>query len=97
VNGGNWTGYSRDTAGGETTVDLGVTVAAATLYKLRIEFDKSRTEARFFVDDAYTGRVTANMPASGGIVSLRSVIVKSAGTTARTMNTHKMEAFAIYP
>lgn len=83
VNSGKFEGFCRDNAGTESTVDLGTTVAANTLYALTVCFDKARSEARFYVDGVMAGRVAANVPnavATGG----RAVIVKSAGTTART-------------
>ena len=95
TNSGKWQGYSKDNAGTETTVDLGVTVATTTVYNLRIELDKQNTEARFYIDGVMAGRVTANLP-NAVVCAPREVIVKSAGTTASTLNCHSMFAEAIY-
>lgn len=87
VNSGKWQGFSRDNAGTESTVDLGITAAVNTHYLLRVEIDKSKTEARFYIDGIMLGRVTGNMPnsvASGSRLS----IIKSAGTTSRVVNVH---------
>lgn len=96
VNSGKFQGYSRDNAGAESTVDLGVTVGAGTLYRLRVEIDKSKTEARFYIDGAMLGRVTGNMPDSVAVGS-RIIILKSAGTTAGIIRIHSMSSCAIYP
>lgn len=95
VNSGKFQGYSRDNAAAESTVDLGVTVTATQLYRLRVEIDKSKTEIRFYVDGAMLGLVTANMPANGSC-GARVVILKTAGTTARTLQVHAMSSAAIY-
>jgi len=96
TNSGKWEGYSKDNAGSETAVDLGITVAAATLYNLAIDFDKSRSEARFYIDGVFAGRVTANIP-NAVICGTRAIVLKSAGSTARTFNIHSMSAQAVYP
>lgn len=83
INSGKFEGFSRANGGGESTVDLGITVAANTLYVLTVCFDKAISEARFYVDGVMSGRVTGNMP-NGVAVGERAIIVKSAGTTART-------------
>lgn len=95
VNSGKFLGFSRNNAGSESTVDLGITVAAATLYRLRVEVDKSKTEVRFYVDGVMLGRVTGNMPNSVA-VGTRIVILKSAGTTAGIIRVHAMSSGATY-
>lgn len=84
TNSGKFFGISRDNGGSESAaVDLGVTVAANTLYTLTICFDKARAEGRFYVNGAFAGRVTSNMP-NAVAVGERIAIVKSLGGTART-------------
>lgn len=95
INSGKWELFSQDNAGSESVADLGVTVQAGTLYTIRVEINKSKTEARAYVNGAYVGRVTGNMPNST-IVSCRMTTRKSAGTTARTLNVHSFSAGAIY-
>lgn len=97
TNSGKFQGYNKDNAGSESTgVDLGVTVATATLYKLRVEIDKAKSESRFYVDGVFCGRATSNIPNSVA-VGARAIIVKSAGASARSLQLHNLSAGAIYP
>jgi hypothetical protein len=97
VNSGKFQAFCKDNAGSESTgVDLGVTVTAGQIYKIRIEVDKAKTEARFYIDSVFAGRVTTNMP-NDGAFGARVVILKSAGATERTTRVHSMSAGAIYP
>lgn len=82
TNSGKFLGVCRDNSGSQGTVDLGITVAANTAYVLTICHDKANGESRFYVDGVMSGRVTSNMP-NGVAVGDRTIIVKSAGTTAR--------------
>lgn len=95
INSGKFEGFTKNNAGTESTVDLGVTVAATTPYLLRIEIDKQKTEARFYVDGVMAGRVTTNLPNSGS-AGPREIIGKTNGTTASTLNCHSMTCEAIY-
>jgi len=96
VNSGKFQLYSQDNAGASTTADSGVTVAAGTLYKLRVEINKARDEIRYYINGAMVGRITANMP-QADVCGSRAIILKSAGTTARNLYVHSMNAGAIYP
>ena len=96
INSGKWEGFSQDNSGSESTVDLGITVAAATLYKLRIEIDKAKSEARFYIDGVFKGRVTGNMPNSNA-AGARAIHIKSAGTSGRTFQIHRILHGTIYP
>lgn len=82
INSGKFEGFSRNNAGTESTVDLGTTVVENTPYLLTVCFDKAISEARFYVNGVFAGRVTGSMP-NGVAVGDRSIIVKSAGTTQR--------------
>lgn len=94
TNGGRWFGYSR--AGGTTTtVDLGVTVAANTLYVLEVFVNKQGTEARFFVDGVYRGRSITDLPAAGVAFPV-ACIAKSVGTTARTLLLSEISGTYVY-
>ncbi len=86
INAGNWQLFSRDNAAGETTVDSGVTVATNTEYNLQVYYDKSGTEARFFINGSYVGRVTANLPTSGTDCGWRVNIAKRVGATERELD-----------
>lgn len=90
VNGGNWQGVVRNNAGTETTVDLGVTVAASTVYQLDIYVNKQLTEVLFYVNGTFSGRINTNMPAASTTVGPRLIILKSAGTNSRVLNFHRV-------
>ena len=96
INSGKWQGVSKDNAAAESTADLGITVASNTLYLLEVTIDKSKTEARFYINKVMVGRVTGNMPNSI-VVGSRIYLLKSAGTTARQLRVHSFGSYAIYP
>lgn len=96
TNSGKFQGFSKDNAGAESTADLGTTVATNTIYRVRIELDKARAEARFYVNGTFAARITGNMP-NNVANGMKAEILKSAGTTARTLNIISMNAGAIYP
>ena len=99
VNSGKFQGFSRDNSGSEAsggTVDLGVTVVAGDLYEIRMEHNKANTETRFYINGVFCGVVTGNMPTTA-VCAPRVVLIKSAGSTARTVNIHKMLTYGIYP
>lgn len=84
VNSGNWQCYSRNAAGTETTLDSGV-AASTNLVTLTIQVNYLGTKTRFYINDAYIGEITTNLPTAlawGGNFN----ILKSIGTTARTFN-----------
>ena len=95
VNGGRLHGVTRSNAGVETTVDLGVTVAANTLYKVRVEVNKTNTEARFYVNGVILGTSTTNMP-NTLVCGARAEIAKSVGITGVSIRVCEMKATAIY-
>jgi hypothetical protein len=84
INSGKWQGFTRNSAGTETTVDLATTVAINTMYLLTVCYDKGGTEARFYLDGVYAGRSTTNLP-SAVATGMRSGIWKTAGTTSRSV------------
>jgi hypothetical protein len=96
INSGEWELFSQSNTGTETVCDLNVAVTADVLYKIRIEVDKANSEARAYVNDSYAGRVTATMP-NGTAISASVMLLKSAGSTARTVRVHNLSASAIYP
>lgn len=98
TNSGKWQVFSRDNGGTETTADSGITVAANTLYMLRVWIDKARSEARYSITDgtnSYVGRIAANLP-NAVVCGARFGAFKSAGTTSRTLNCAGIGAYAIY-
>lgn len=96
INSGKFQGYSRNNAGSESNVDLGITVAANTKYILTVVVDKAKTEGRFFINGTYAGRVTANLP-NNVAVGTRAGIFKSAGTTSRTAIIPTYTFYTVYP
>lgn len=96
INSGKWELFSQSNSGTESVADLGVTVAADTRYKLRIEMDQARSEARAYVNNVYAGRVTATLP-NATAAGARIIHLKSAGSTARVLKIHSFSAGAIYP
>lgn len=95
INSGKFEGFSRNSGGTESTADLGTTVAANTLYLLTVCYDKNGTEGRFYVNGAYSGRVTTNLP-SGAAVGARAAIVKTAGTTVRSADVATLNFYDVY-
>lgn len=93
-NSGNWTLFSRDNAGAETTVDSGLLPVAGTVYFLQVFLDKSRTEARFFINGTYYGRITANMP-SAVVCGTRVGLFGSVGTTDREIRVSQTGGYIV--
>lgn len=93
-NSGNWTLFSVDNAGGSTTVDSGVAPVAGTVYFLQIFFDKSRTEARFFINGSYAGRVTANLP-SAVVCGTRVGLFGTVGTSDREVRCSQIGGYVV--
>ena len=92
LNSGKFLGVCRSSTS-ESTVDLGVTVAVNTPYVLTVCCSKSNTEARFYIDGVFVGRITTNVP--GTNVGVRSIIAKSVGTAARLVYVASMTAFNV--
>lgn len=95
INSGKFEGFSRNNSGTESTVDLGTTVAASTMYLLTVCYDKSGTEARFYVNGVYAGRVTTNLPNAVG-TGMRQGIWKSAGTTSRSCRFSTVQMYTVF-
>lgn len=94
---GNFQGFSRSSGNVESTVDLGIKVAAAVPYSIGIELNAANSEVRFYIDGVYRGRVTSNLPGDSTMLGAKAVIVKSAGGTSRALYLHSMYARAVYP
>lgn len=95
INSGKFEGFSRNSGGTESTVDLGTTVAANTPYLLTVCYDKNGTEGRFYVNGSYAGRVTTNLP-SAAAVGQRAGIWKTAGTTSRSAQMATTQFYSVY-
>jgi len=97
INSGEFELFNQDNSAGESLADSGIPVVAATLYKIRLEIDKSKSESRMYINGAFAGRATGTLPNSVAI-SPRLIIQKTSGTTnARGVAIHNFQAGAIYP
>lgn len=96
INSGNFQCFSRNNSGTESTADSGVTVAANTVYLLRAEVDKSLSEARFYINNAYVGRITSNLPTTTTL-GTRVFIYRDAGSGSFSVGVSQMFGFALYP
>lgn len=94
-NSGKWIAYTSS-ASNVSTADLGVTVAANTTYTLEIYLNKQNNEARYFVNGAYAGRITTNMPTSGTVMMPISGISKTIGSTSRSVYVHEVEYWGVF-
>lgn len=83
VNTGKWLLYSVDHGTTEGSTDSGVTVSANSVYVLMVVIDKALSEARYFVNGTYVGRMTTNMPTATISANVRCNIVASVGTTTK--------------
>jgi hypothetical protein len=92
TNSGKFQGVCRSSST-ESTADLGITVAANTPYVLTVCASKSGTEARFYIDGVFAGRITTNVTTT--TVGVRAFMGKSAGTTARVAYIANMTSFNI--
>lgn len=95
LNSGKWLAVNRNNAGTETTVDTGVTVATGTANLLTVCIDKALSESRYYIDGLLVATITGSMP-SGAAVGPRAAIIKSAGTTARTIILSNFMFSAVY-
>jgi len=96
VNSGKFQLYSKDAGGAVAVADSGVTVAASTIYGLRIDIDKSRSEIRGYIDNVPVGRIASGLP-SATDAGVRVAIKKSAGSTARVVRVYSLAACFIFP
>jgi len=86
INSGKWQGVCTANSV-STTLDLGITVAISTWYKLLVVVNATGTSAEFFVNGTSGGTITTNIPTGAGRqTGIVTRIVKSAGTTARLLN-----------
>ena len=69
-------------------------MAADTLYQMCVCIDKARSEARFYINNEFAGKITADLP-NAVVCGPRFNIVKSVGTTARDIFVHNFGYFAV--
>lgn len=85
TNSGNWQGVSRNN-NSESVVNSSVAPVTSGWQKMRIVVNAAGTSVEFFINETSIGTITSNIPtASGRETALGASIIKSAGTTARTL------------
>jgi hypothetical protein len=82
----NWKCYTRG-AGVTTRTNSSIPVVAGTWYKLRIDINAAGNSVSFYINDTFITTHTTNIPTSLTQMYITSLMVKTAGTTARTMLT----------
>jgi hypothetical protein len=82
----NWKCYTR--AGATVTLTTTtVPVVAAQWYKLRIDINSAASSITFYIDGTLVATHSTNIPSTASAMSVVSLIVKTAGTTARSLLT----------
>lgn len=91
---GNWQGVCRNNnSESGSTLNTAVPVVAATWYKLTFVVNAAGTSVEFFIDGVSVGTITTNIPVTTGReTGMQFGIIKSAGTTARTMSSGYVRA-----
>lgn len=85
VNSGNWQGVAR-TNNSETATNFSTAPVTSGWQKLRIVVNAAGTSATFYINGTSVGTVSSNIPtASSRETAIGASIIKSAGTTARTL------------
>jgi hypothetical protein len=82
----NWKCYTRG-AGVTTRTNTSIAVVAGTWYKLRIDINAAANSVTFYINNTLVATHTTNIPTSLIAMPINSLMVKTAGTTARTMLT----------
>lgn len=93
VNSGKWRGVCTEDSASTNVDDTGTAVAAATWYRLGIVVNAAASSAEFFVNGSSIGSCGSNVPDTGDPLNTMFRILKSAGTTARTMDLDYVRAF----
>ncbi|MBK9258159.1 MAG: hypothetical protein IPM42_22190 [Saprospiraceae bacterium] len=89
VYGGNWVGYTKNSGGSETLLDLGIAVAVDVNYTLRTELNKANSEIRFYIDGVYVGKMASPL-ANNLPIGPRTGIFKGVGSNARDIYVQKL-------
>lgn len=96
VNSGKWQFVTRAN-GTETITDTGITVAAATNYKLNIEVQADGLKAFGRIDDVNVASSTTNIPIGAGReTGFGAMLLKTAGVTAKTFFTDYSDVVCIF-
>lgn len=85
VNSGNWQGVARNN-NSETATNFSTAPVTSGWQRLTIIVNAAGTSAEFFINGTSVGTVASNIPtASGRETAIGFSIIKTAGTTARTL------------
>lgn len=82
-----------------STLDTGIAVVAGTWYTLKAVVNAAATSVQFFINGTSVGTITANIPTGGGsrVVGWHpAMLLKSAGTTARTVDVDYVAQQVVY-
>lgn len=94
VNTGQWQLVCRSN-GTETATNSTTAPAAATWYRLTIIINPAGTNAEFFVNGTSIGTCASNLPTGAGRgTGFGSLVIKSAGGTARTFDLDYLEVIS---
>ncbi len=86
VSGNNWQCVTASNSV-RTTVDSGVPVTAGAWVRLEAVVNASGTSVTYYINDASVATIATNIPtAAGRVTGSRILLLKSAGTTARTVS-----------
>lgn len=95
-NGGNWTLVTRSNSV-ETAANSNVAVVANTWYRLTVEVNAAGTSVTFYVNGTACGTITTNIPtAAGRQTGWGHGIIKSAGTTSRSLDVDYWEVEQLF-
>ena len=87
VNSGIWRCVTRNASTSTNILTTGVTVAAATWYKLRLQINSAGNNVDFFINDIWVGNSTTNIPTTNGSMLMASIEKQgTASATERTMD-----------
>lgn len=84
---GKFTCVTRNASTSTIITTTGVTVAAATWYKLRIQINSTGNNVDFFINDVWVANSTTNIPTTNAMMLMASIEKQgTASATARTMD-----------
>jgi hypothetical protein len=83
----NWKCYTRANTGTVTLTITSIPVVAGQWYKLRIDINAAGNSVTFYIDGTLVATHTTNIPATTTGLFISSVILKTVGTTARSLLT----------
>jgi len=95
VNSGNFTAYTISNSSVRSDVSLGVAPVSNQPHIFTIILNKQNTEARFFVNGVYRGRLTSNLP-NAGIAYPQYKLQKVVGTATVNATPSKITLQNVY-